>query len=133
MDIGVALLIGIGAAFTLPRAIAFVKDFNMRGKKAPPLRDGEIFADGRQIIYFYTEQCPGCRVQAPIVNRLITNFPGKVTKINVSEHTDATQKYHIFGVPSTIFIEDGKFVKSMTGPVPEAKLTAFLIATRDLK
>ena len=129
MDLGVSLLIGVGFAITIPRVIGFYKSLAMKGKRAPALREGEVFADGRRIIYFYTPSCPGCRMQGPIMEGLAAKHEGLVARINALEDREAAQKYGVFGVPFTIYIEDGKIAKTGSGLQHEAKLSEWLLGS----
>jgi thioredoxin 1 len=68
--------------------------------------------------------CGPCRMVAPIVEKLSSDFNGKVKfcKLNVDESPETAAKYHVMSIPTLLFFKEGKVVDTVIGAVPERTL-----------
>ena len=69
------------------------------------------------MFYFWAPWCGPCKMIAPILDELATQYSGKVTiaKVNKDENSDLAMKYGIQGIPTMIFINQGEEVDRLVG------------------
>lgn len=82
--------------------------------------DAEVLqADAPVLVDFWAPWCGPCRVIAPAVEELATEYEGKlkVGKLNVDDHPAIAQAYGITGIPALLFFKDGKRVDTVVGAV----------------
>jgi thioredoxin 1 len=61
---------------------------------------------------------------APILDKLAQEYAGKVlvAKVNTDDNPEWAQKYEVQGIPTMLFISDGKIVHRQVGALPERML-----------
>ena len=77
------------------------------------------------LVDFYAPWCGHCSRLAPILDEIAAEYQDKVkvVKINVDEnHELATQTYGVMGLPTMIFIHEGKVVDKLIGFNPKQKI-----------
>jgi len=82
--------------------------------------DSEVLqSDSPVLVDFWAPWCGPCRVIAPAVEELATEYDGKlkVGKLNVDDHPAIAQNYGITGIPALLFFKDGKRVDTVVGAV----------------
>ena len=69
------------------------------------------------VIDFWAEWCGPCKMVGPIIDQLAEEYKDKVVigKVDVDNNDDATSKYSIRNIPTTIFIKDGEVVDKIVG------------------
>ena len=76
------------------------------------------------IVDFWAPWCGPCRMVAPMLDKIASEMAGKVViaKVNTDENAEWAQKYGVQGIPTMLFIQNGKVIRNQVGALPEALL-----------
>ena len=76
------------------------------------------------VVDFWAVWCGPCRIIAPMVEELSTEYNGKVAffKLNVDESPETAMKYGVRSIPTLLFFKDGKPVDQLVGAMPKRVL-----------
>jgi thioredoxin 1 len=72
--------------------------------------DTEILKSPRPVIVdFSADWCGPCKMLAPVLDQIAVEQVGraKVTKVNVDENPSLAQRYHIQGLPTLLYFDQG--------------------------
>jgi len=77
-------------------------------------------AEGLVIVDVWAPWCGPCRIVGPIIDELADDFSGKVAigKLNSDENIKS-QELGVSGIPSILFLREGKEVDRIVGAVPK--------------
>ena len=71
----------------------------------------ELVNSGKPMVLdFWAEWCGPCRMVAPIIDELATEYEGRVTigKMDVDNNNDVVAQFGIRNIPTVLFFKDGK-------------------------
>jgi len=76
------------------------------------------------IVDFWAPWCGPCRMVAPVLDKLAKEYAGKllVAKVNTDDNPEWAQRYNVQGIPTMLFVANGKIIHRQTGALPEPML-----------
>ena len=76
------------------------------------------------IVDFWAPWCGPCKMIAPTLEKLAKEQAGKllVAKVNTDENPEWAMKYGVQGIPTMLFVADGKVIHRQVGALPEPVL-----------
>ena len=77
------------------------------------------------MVDFWATWCGPCRMIAPLVEELASEYDGKVVigKCNVDENQEVPMKYGIRNIPTLLFFKNGELVDRMVGAASKADIS----------
>ncbi|MCG3111837.1 MAG: thioredoxin [Candidatus Manganitrophus sp. SB1] len=80
------------------------------------------------LVDFWAEWCGPCRMLAPILERVVDAFQGKVqlVKVNTDENPSLAGRYRIQGIPAVKAFVDGHLIDEFVGVLPERQIREFV-------
>jgi len=80
--------------------------------------------DGLAIVDFWATWCGPCRMIAPILEQLSSEYEGKVkvTKLDVDANIKTGSRFNVRSIPTLLFFKDGKVVDQIIGAVPKGHI-----------
>jgi thioredoxin 1 len=83
-----------------------------------------IKSDKAVLIDFWAVWCGPCKIIAPIVEELASEYEGKlkVGKLDVDENQQTSIKYGVRSIPTLLIFKDGKVKDQIIGAIPKAQI-----------
>jgi thioredoxin 1 len=80
------------------------------------------------LLDFWAEWCGPCKMIAPILDQIATEYAGKVrvAKMNVDENPKSPMRFNVRSIPMLILFKNGKAEGQMIGAARKADVAAFL-------
>ena len=89
----------------------------------------EETSQGLVLIDFWATWCGPCRMQAPILEQLESEFDEdelKIVKMDVDENPETARSFGIMSIPTLMFKKDGQVVKQVAGVHTKDQLKAIV-------
>ncbi|WP_353893809.1 thioredoxin [Proteinivorax hydrogeniformans] len=89
--------------------------------------DQEVLQNDKPVLVdFYADWCGPCKMLAPVIDEVATEYEGKVkiVKVNVDENQDLAGEYGVMSIPTLVFFKNGEAVDNVGGFMPKKQLTA---------
>jgi thioredoxin 1 len=80
------------------------------------------------LVDFWAEWCGPCRMLAPTIEKLATEYQGKVKvgKVDTDANRNTAMKFNISAIPTVILFNKGQIAKTFVGLQPEREFKAAL-------
>ncbi|MED5389800.1 MAG: thioredoxin TrxA [Pseudomonadota bacterium] len=90
-----------------------------------------INADGPVLVDYWAPWCGPCKMVAPILEQLASEYGDKLTiaKINIDDNPETPKKYGVRGIPTLTVFKNGNVEATKVGALSKSQLTAFLDST----
>lgn len=84
---------------------------------AEEFENAVLKADKPVLVDFYADWCGPCRMLAPTIEKLATQYEGRavVAKVNVDRLSKIAGQYEIQGIPAVVVFHKGKEVQRLVG------------------
>ncbi len=76
------------------------------------LKEGNV-----AVVDFWAEWCGPCRMIAPVIEELATDYEGKVLvgKVDVDSNPEVSMQFGVRSIPTILIIKDGQIVDKHVG------------------
>ncbi len=83
---------------------------------------------GLTIVDFWATWCGPCRMIAPVLDQLATEYSDKVkvAKLDVDTNIRTATRFNVRSIPLLLFFKDGKVVDQIVGAVPRGHIESKL-------
>lgn len=85
-------------------------------------------AEGLVLVDYWAEWCGPCKMIAPVLEEIATEYAGKVKvcKLNIDDNKDTPPKYAVRGIPTLMLFKNGNVEATKVGALSKSQLAAFL-------
>ncbi|MDP4281543.1 MAG: thioredoxin [Bacteroidota bacterium] len=85
-------------------------------------------AEKLAVVDFSAEWCGPCRMVAPIIHELESEYEGRIVvgEVNVDDNPKVSAEYRVRNIPTVLFFKNGQVVDKQVGAVPKASFKALV-------
>lgn len=91
--------------------------------------ESEVLQSDRPVLVdFWAVWCAPCRMIAPIVEEIASEYEGKVKvgKLNVDDHGQIAARYNVRGIPTLLLFHNGQVAEQMVGAGSKKSVVSML-------
>jgi thioredoxin 1 len=83
------------------------------------------------VVDFWAEWCGPCRMIAPSLEELASEYDGKVivAKMNIDENPQTPTRYGVRGIPTLMIFRNGQVTATKIGALPKTKIKEWIDAS----
>lgn len=92
--------------------------------------DSEVLKSDKPVLVdFWAEWCPPCRMIAPTVKEMASEYETvlKVAKVDTDENPSLTGMFNIASIPTLMLFKEGRVVERIVGAYPKNQIVAKLL------
>ncbi len=89
----------------------------------------EVLSSAQPVLVdFWAEWCGPCKMIAPVLDELATEYGGKVkiAKVNIDENQNLAAQYRVTAIPTLLVFKSGQVLEQMVGMKSKRDLKASL-------
>ncbi|HMQ52718.1 MAG TPA: thioredoxin [Anaerolineae bacterium] len=87
--------------------------------------EAKVLKSGTPVVVdFWAPWCGPCRMVAPVLDELAKEYGQKlvIAKVNTDENPEWAMRYGVQGIPTMLFVKDGKVVDRIVGAHPKPSI-----------